>query len=90
MAKNPENRNRLATVLYNLLETIRVCSILLQPFMPSAMPKIWARIGVSENEQTWLSAKTFGVLSQTTSVSLGEAIFPRINIEQEMQALSEL
>ena len=54
--------------MYNLLETIRIASVMLYPVMPHTMPEVWKQIGAGENDVTWESAKTFGVLSATVTV----------------------
>ena len=81
------NGARLATVMYNLLETTRICGVLLTPFMPESMTKLFAQIGADEAGQTWESAAAWGALSQTASVTKGENLFPRVDAEQ---AIAEL
>ncbi|MCL1829412.1 MAG: methionine--tRNA ligase, partial [Oscillospiraceae bacterium] len=56
LAKDPANKTRLAGVLYNLLETVRICACLLRPFMPDTSEEILDRIGVSLEDGTWDSA----------------------------------
>jgi len=90
LARDEANRPRLASVLYNLLETVRICTVLLQPFMPESCEKIFAQIGASEGCRTWDSAAEWGVLSQQVSVQRGEAIFPRIDVQKELAFLDEL
>ena len=80
-------KTRLATVLYNLLETIRISALLLDPFMPNSMKEVLHRIGAKAEETTWDSTHKFGVLSKTTTVCTGDPIFPRINIEEEQKFL---
>ncbi len=90
LAKNEADRPRLATVLYNLLESIRIAAVLLTPFMPHTSPKIFAQIGAGEDATTWESAGTFGLLSPTAKVEKGEALFPRIDVEKELAELETL
>ena len=90
LAKDEANRPRLASVLYNLLETVRVCAVLLTPFMPETAPKIREQIGASEAEMTYESAGSFGVLSETVTVKKGEVLFPRIDLEKEIEELNAL
>lgn len=90
LAKDEANRPRLASVLYNLLETVRVCAVLLTPFMPGTAPKIREQIGASEAEMTYESAGSFGVLPETATVRKGEVLFPRINLEKEIEELNAL
>ncbi|MGN0596686.1 MAG: methionine--tRNA ligase [Ruminiclostridium sp.] len=90
LAKNEANRPRLATVLYNLLETIRIASILLTPFMPSTTPKIFEQIGADEAVQTLESAGRFGMLDKNVTVKKGEVLFPRIDIQKEIDELNAM
>ena len=84
------NGTRLATVLYNLLETVRVCTVLLTPFMPESCDKIFAQIGACECGRTWESAEKFGVLAAEVKVEKGEALFPRIDMAAELEALEKI
>ena len=90
LAKDEANRPRLAAVLYNLLESIRICTVLLTPFMPESCEKIFDQIGAEKSVQTWESAAQWGSLSATVTVRKGEAIFPRIDAEKELAALEAL
>lgn len=90
LAKDKANRARLATVMYNLLETVRICNVLLLPFMPESCAKIFEQIGASETERTWDSAAAFGALSATVMVKKGETLFPRIDMEKELKELEEM
>ena len=88
LAKDMEaNGARLAHVLYNLLETTRICGILLTPFMPESMEKLFAQIGVSAEARTWESADLWGELPETAAVVKGENLFPRLDLDK---ALAEL
>ncbi len=90
LAKDESKKTRLATVLYNLLESIRISSIMLAPFMPQTMPEVWKRIGASEAETTWASIYKFGGLKTNATVGEGAPLFPRINIEKELEELSSV
>ncbi len=90
LAKDEANKPRLASVIYNLLETIRICSSLLCPFMPSVMPKVWEQIGADESMTTYENAAIFGVLPENVTVHKGEVLFPRIDIEKEIEELNSL
>ena len=87
LAKDPEKKDRLATVLYNLLEGIRVCAVLLTPFMPETADKILDQIGASEEERVYESAGSFGVLAADVTVHRGETLFPRIDVKKELEEL---
>lgn len=90
LAKDEANRARLAAVLYNLLETIRITSILLTPFMPSTTPKIFEQIGAVEAVQTLESTEKFGALDKNVTVKKGEVLFPRIDIQKEIDELNAM
>ena len=90
LAKDEANKDRLAAVLYNLLETVRVCAVLLTPFIPESCGKIFAQIGADADARTWDSAARWGVLPDGVKVTKGEAIFPRIDAEKELAELEAL
>ncbi len=90
LAKDEANKPRLAAVLYNLLDTIRIVSALLCPFMPTTMPKVWEQIGADENAVSYESAGKFGVLPENVTVKKGEVLFPRIDTEKEIDELNKL
>ena len=90
LAKDENNRTRLATVLYNLLETIRMVSTLLSAFMPTTMPKALEQIGADEAAATYDNADKFGVLPLDVTVKKGEALFPRIDVEKEIEELNSI
>ena len=90
LAKDEANKARLATVMYNLLETIRICATLLLPFIPASCEKIFAQIGTSADVQVWDTANVWGKLSQTVTVHKGDAIFPRVDAEKALAKLEEL
>ena len=90
LGKNESKKARLATVLYNLLEAIRVSTTLLSCFMPTTMPKVWEQIGADESLITYENAGKFGVLPANVTVKKGPALFPRIDVEKEIEELNEL
>ncbi|WP_186567146.1 methionine--tRNA ligase [Lawsonibacter celer] len=81
------NGDRLAAVLYNLLETTRICGVLLTPFMPQSMDKLFAQLGACEGCRTWESAGVWGSLNPTVTVTKGENLFPRIDLDQALAQL---
>ena len=93
LAKDMEpNRARLAHVIYNLLETTRICGVLLTPFMPDSSEKLFSQIGAAADVQTWDSAARWGCLPEQTAVTKGENLFPRIDMDQaiaELEAAAE-
>ena len=87
LAKNEENKPRLAAVMYDLLEAIRVCGILLKPFMPDSAEKILDQIGAVEGERSWESAQRVCGLRDQVTVAKGETLFPRIDMVKELAEL---
>ena len=88
LAKSEENKPRLARVLYNLLETVRICGGLLSPFMPDTAAEIGKRLGGAAMD--WDSLKAFGTLAADVATVAGNPLFPRIDLEKELAALEEL
>ena len=87
LAKDEANKPRLARVMYNLLESLRIAGVLLTPFMPESMDKLFAQIGAGPDSTTWESAGQWGVLAADTAVARGENLFPRIDVQKELAAL---
>ena len=87
LGKDPAKKDRLATVLYNLLEGIRVCAVLLTPFMPDTVVKIFDQIGAPEDARVYETAAEFGVLPANVTVHRGETLFPRIDAQKELAEL---
>ena len=87
LAKDEANRARLAAVMYNLCEAIRIISILVSPFLPHTAPKIQAQLGAPAAVLSWEQAGEWGLLPDGFSVQKGEIIFPRIDIAKELAEL---
>ena len=90
LAKDESKKARLAAVLSNLAESIRIVSVLIQPFMPQTPAKIWSQLKISENLTSWESAGKVGLYAQYEPLSTGEIIFPRIDLAKELEALAAL
>ena len=88
LAKDEEKKPRLARVLYHLLETVRICGALLEPVMPDTTGKIMARLG--NPAHGWDTLATFGVLPADVTVTAGDALFPRIDMAKELEALEAI
>ena len=86
LGKPDGDHERLATVLYNLLECIRIGATLLKPFMPETAEKIFAQINVGD--QTLEDAKTFGKLVAGNKVGKPEILFARIDIPKMTEELN--
>ena len=89
LGKDESKKARLATVLYNLLESIRIASTLLSAFMPTTMPKVFEQIGASECA-TYENADKWNVLPLTVTVTRGEVLFPRIDVDKEIEELNAI
>ena len=87
LAKDKANNPRLATVLYNLLECVRIAGILLTPFMPATAPKIFEQIGAGSDVTSYESAGTYGLLPADVTVHKQAGLFPRIDVAKELAAL---
>ena len=88
LAKDEAQKPRLARVLYNLLETVRICAGLLQPFMPDTAAEIGKRLGGAD--LSWDSLSAFGTLPREAATVAGPALFPRIDMEKELAELEAL
>ena len=89
LGKDPEKKDRLANVLLTLAECVRFVAVLIQPFMPSTPARIFEQLGVQDEKlKTWDSLSSFGLLPAGIKVCKGEALFPRIDVKKELEALS--
>ena len=89
LAKEEDKKPRLAAVMYNLLEALRVSLTLLTPFMPESCAKGFDQIGAEEAARGWEAACRYGVLPPEVSVHKGETLFPRIDADKMLQELEE-
>ena len=89
LAKDEANKPRLARVMYNLLETIRIAGVLLTPFMPESAEKIRVQIGAAEEQYNWDTAGVYGTLPADGTVCKGPALFPRIDMNKEIAFLED-
>ena len=87
LGKDESKKPRLATVLYNLLDAIRIFATLLKPFIPSSCVKIAEQIGATESDLTWDNANKSGVLKNNVTVKKGETLFPRIDMQKELEEI---
>jgi methionyl-tRNA synthetase len=87
LAKDESNKGRLAAILYNLLEAVRICTVMLQPFMPGSCAKVFEQIGAGGDLTSFDSAASFGALNKDAAVKKGNIIFPRLDLAKELAAL---
>ena len=86
LAKNESKKDRLETVMYNLCEAIRIAAELIAPVMTRTTPAILAQIGATVSG--WDSAKAWGA-QESFTVTKGDVLFPRIDVEAELRAIEE-
>lgn len=91
LAKDEANKAVLDNVLYHLAESIRLIAVLISPFMHHTSDKIYTALGIVENaHKEWESLNTFGLLVSGQKVQKIDTLFPRIDIEKELEALAAL
>ena len=90
LGKDETKQARLAAVLYNLCEVLRIASILIRPFLPDTAPKIQEQLGASADALTYEAAAKWGVLPPDAKITKGEALYPRIDVEKEIEELNRL
>ena len=89
LGKDESKKDRLANVMLTLAECVRFVAVLIYPFMPTTPERIFAQLGVADEAlKTWESLSEFGKLPAGTRVQKGEALFPRIDIKKELEALN--
>ena len=88
LAKDEEKKERLGTVLYNLLETLRFVSVMISPFLTETSVKINAQLNTKVT--TWESLKEFNGTVAGDKVAKGDVIFPRIDVEENLAELEAL
>ena len=91
LAKDESNKDKLANVMYTLAESLRIIGILIKPAMPNTSKAIFEQLSIKDNNLLiWDSAKTFGLLPKDLSITKGNVIFPRIDIEKELKDLDAM
>ena len=89
LAKDEASKDRLDTVLHNLAEAIRIVSVLIYPFMHTTSKEIRKQLGIWYADVLWEDAFTFDMMGGE-KVKKGDAIFPRLDIEKELEALEAM
>lgn len=87
LCKDEAKKGELANALYHVAESIRITSILIQPFMPNTPEKIWKQYNIDSNLVDWDMTRKWGLLPMELKVEKGETLFPRIDIKKELAAL---
>lgn len=83
LARDEAKKEKLAAVIYNLAEALRIIGVLITPFMPNTPVRIFEQLGIEDEAlKSWDSIKTFGALKAGTVVKKGGIIFPRIDFSK--------
>ncbi len=90
LAKDDTKQEELRSVLYHLIETLRVVAVFLRPMLTITSDKILEQINIPVEEATLDSVKVFGGYPFETKVKRGENLFPRLDIEKELQEMELL
>jgi methionyl-tRNA synthetase len=91
LAKSEEKKKRLGNVMAHLVEALRHIGIMLQPFLTSTPNKIFTQLGIqNETLKTWDSLDNFGMVDDGTTVQKDTPIFPRLEVEVEVQAIKDM
>ncbi|MFD1032904.1 methionine--tRNA ligase [Metaplanococcus flavidus] len=86
LAKDEERKDELASVMAHLAESLRMTAVMLQPFLPNAPKQIIEQLGLSEDYLSWETLDSFGKIPANTKVvAKGTPIFPRLEIEPEVE-----
>lgn len=88
LSREAEKSNRLACVLYNLCETLRIVITLIKPFMPKTSLLAAEQLGVSDEALSWCNANKWGAFPHNAKIKKGAAIFPRIDVQKELEKLN--
>ena len=89
LAKEEASKPRLDTVMHHLAESIRVISVLIDPFLPNTSRKIRLQLGIEDDEVSWQDAGRFDMM-EGKKVQKGDPIFPRLDIEKEIAELEAM
>ncbi len=87
LCKDESKKGQLANALYHVAETVRIISVLLQPFMPATPEKIWEQYAMSGDMILWDNTKKWGLMPAEFAVKKGDVIFPRIDMKKELAEL---
>ena len=90
LGKDENKQERLACVLYNLCESLRIVSIMITPFMPETARKIQNQIGADKECCTWSDADKWGILPKKLKTQKSEVLFPRIDVKKELEELNSM
>lgn len=90
LAKDENKKEQLASVMVHLAESLRRVAVLVQPFLTNTPEKIFEQLSICEAHlKTWESLHTFGEIPKTTVVKKGVPIFPRLDVEAEVDYIKQ-
>ncbi|WP_429695351.1 methionine--tRNA ligase [Bacillus pseudomycoides] len=90
LAKDENDRDKLASVMAHLAEMLRQMGIMLMPFLTATPSKIFTQLGLTDEAyQSWDSLSTIGCIPASTKVVKGQPIFPRLEVEVEVEYIKE-
>ncbi len=87
LCKDEDKKGELANSLYHVAESVRIISILIQPFIPNTPEKIWKQYNMDKKIVDWEMSKEWGLLPVEFKVEKGETLFPRIDMKKELAEL---
>ena len=90
-SENDEDKEKLKSVMYHLIENLRIVAVLLQPFMPETPTKMFEQLKIEANNlKTWESTKEYGKLNgDITVIEKGEPLFIRLDMDEEVEYIRE-
>ena len=91
LAKEQDKKARLANIMYTLSESLRIIAVLISSAMPNTPAHIYSQLSINDdNLKTWDSIKTFGLLPKEVSINKGQVVFPRLDMEKELEELETM
>ncbi len=90
LVKDESRRDELARVMYVMAETLRVVSVLIAPVLVDTPAKIHEQINIDKDLTTWESIKTFGLLNKDVKITKGDIVFPRLEVEKELEEVLKI
>ena len=88
-SENEEDREKLKSVMYHLIENLRIIAVLLQPFMPETAEKMFKQLGIKNELKSWNSVQKYGKIESGKVIEKGEPLFMRLDIEEEINYIKE-
>ena len=90
LARDEKSKEQLNAVLYDLAETLRIATVMISPILHYTASKIFAQLNTPEDLRNYESALTYGLTKGGTKVQKGEILFPRLDIEKELQVMHDM